>query len=285
DGGLGNRVGKLEQLILKDFPFGELLLLHFLTFFDQHCKTPCCKGSEHRPENNKSRKDKMMVVKPAERGHDKEKPCCRQKRQRNQQGYPCLQTVPAQLPVLPENLEVSLRMDTCRTFFRSICTCMQIAAVAAAPDNRLVTSEDTIRLDICIQIAVALFMLLLCHGYCIPDSSDFRKSFLFCSCCKRWIKLGMFLIFTVYSCQKVLGRGAHQPGRETGHNFKHPPFKKAEEPLGMLFLLICRLLKSVGNLDETLFSCHSCGIGIAIACLALSGKRFNQILLRLRTLY
>jgi len=79
--------------------------------------------------------------------------------------------------------------------------------------------------------------------------------------------------------QKILCRCADYSGRKTGGDFKLTAFKKFKEAFGMLLLLICRFLENIGNLDKTFFLCDTGKICIAITCLTLTGKRFEQILL------
>lgn len=82
----------------------------------------------------------------------------------------------------------------------------------------------------------------------------------------------MFLVLSIRGSQKILCRRADPAGGKTGGDFKIATFKKFEKTLGMLFFLVGRLFKNIGNLYKPLIFCSGSKISVTIACLAFTGK-------------
>ncbi len=84
-----------------------------------------------------------------------------------------------------------------QTAVRSFCPGVQVAAVAAAPDHFIVTTKDSVLLNVGKQAAVALFVLFLGNLNGVPQCGDGWEAFITGNRSKRRVKITVFLMLAV----------------------------------------------------------------------------------------
>mmetsp|Transcript_5147 Transcript_5147/g.2895 ORF Transcript_5147/g.2895 Transcript_5147/m.2895 type:complete len:235 (-) Transcript_5147:131-835(-) len=177
------------------------------------------------------------------------------------------------LVIFAKKLKVCLIVITCRTYFRSAATFIQITAVTAPPCDFFIFFEHFISLKIGYKRVVYFLMLFFRNSNCFKNAGNIIKTFLTGSLCKFRIHYRMFIVFTGSRIFKVFKSRTNDSCWECTYNLDLTTFKKLEQPFSMLFFLICGLLKYCRHLHITLFFCLACKIGIAISCLGFSCKR------------
>ena len=76
------------------------------------------------------------------------------------------------------HLEISLRMQTSRTYLRSFLACVDETAVTALPYYFAFLSENSSIFNVLYKSAVAFFVSFLCNGNITVHGGNFRKAFL-----------------------------------------------------------------------------------------------------------
>ena len=103
------------------------------------------------------------------------------------------------------HLEVSLRMETCRTYGRCLGTFENETAVATLPDHIFLFLEHFAVFNVGKQSTISLLVSLLSHSDVAIHDSDGRESFLIGNISKlRIIKRPLFML-ACSSCLQVLG--------------------------------------------------------------------------------
>ncbi len=121
-------------------------------------------------------------------------------------------------------------------------------------------------------------MLLFGYRNGVPRCCDFGEALIFGDSGEFRVEVGVLLEFTHGCSQQVFRCCAGFACGETGGYFKLATFKKFEKSFGMFFFLAGGLLEDIGNLYESLLAGNGGKIAVAVARLALTRERFQQIL-------
>ena len=154
---------------------------------------------------------------------------------------------------------------------------MEITAVAAFPDDRLLPGENGVGFDMFQEGAITLFVMTFGNANGVENFSDSGEAFLTGDFGKAGVETVPFVVFALGGGGEIGGGGADDTGGEIGVDIEHAALEEFEKAFSVFFFLVGGFGKNGGNLHKTVFFGAGRKIGVAVAGLGFSGKALQEI--------